>query len=329
MRYYFIILSFIFIWSEVIAQKKNAIQVLKISEDDDFFNLRGEGTDRGYSSGLKIELYYTKNVKAKFPSNLLMKITGDADNIYGWGLTQNLFTPNNIASKEIQYKDRPYAGVTYFSHILISSDNIKRQKLTTSLSLGAIGKYSFGKEIQTWVHGIINYQKPQGWDNQIKSDVILNYLINYEKLIFSPSKNLEIIGNVGGNVGTMYNNIGVGLQFRAGMFNSYFSNYERPTFKGNTTAGESKRKFQFFFYMKTDATAVMDNSTLQGGFFSHDSSPYTISKDDIKRIFMQYEYGIVLAKNRFGIAFFEKIRTPEFDGYFTQQIGNLTLYIGL
>ena len=44
---------------------------------------------------------------------------------------------------------------------------------------------------------------------------------------------------------------------------------------------------------------------------------------------MQYEYGIVLAHKRFGIAFYEKLRTPEFKNFYTQQIGNVTLYIGL
>jgi len=329
MRYFYILFCLLICHKETIAQKKNEIQILKISEDDDFLNLRGQGTDRGYSSGLKIELYYTKTVPAKFPSNLLMKITGNAENIYGWGITQNLYTPNNISVKDIQMGDRPYAATLYISHSLISSDNIKKQKLTTTLSLGAIGKYAFGKEVQTWVHHLINYTKPQGWDNQVRSDVILNYLINYEKLVFSPSKNLEIIGNVDGNVGTLYNNVGIGLQFRAGLFNNYFSNYERPTYKNSSSIEGNKRKFQFYFYMKTDVTAVMDNTVLQGGFFTHDSSPYVITKDSLNRVYMQYEYGIVFAKNRFGIAFYEKLRTPEFKSFYTQQIGNLTLYIGL
>jgi len=328
MRYIFILLYFFSLQQILTAQQKNNLQILKISEDDDFFNLRGEGTDRGYSSGFKIELYYTKTKAAKFPSNLLMKITGNAENLYGWGISQNLFTPNNISKTEIQRDDRPYAATLYISHLLISSDKFKQQKLTTSVSLGTIGKYAFGKEIQSWFHGIIDYQKPQGWNNQIKTDVILNYFINYEKMVFSPTENLEIIGNVGGNVGTLYNNVGIGLQFRAGIFNNYFSNYERPAFSSSTVENGNK-KSQFYFYMKTDVTAVMDNAVLQGGFFTHDSSPYVISKDSLSRVFMQYEYGIVFAHRRFGIGFYEKLRTPEYKNFYTQQIGNLTLYFGL
>lgn len=325
----FILLLLLFQFSLLPAQKKNDLQLFKISEDDDFFNLRGEGTDRGYSSGLKLELYYKKNVKAKFPSNLLMQITGNADNLYGWGISQNLFTPNDISKKEIQYNDRPYAATLLLSHILISSDPVKKQKLTTSVGIGVIGKVAFGKEVQTWFHDIINYQKPQGWENQIKTDLLLNYYINYERQVFSPTENLEIIGNVGGNVGTLYNNVFTGLQFRAGLFNSYYSNYEKPGYRNGMQSSVTVRKFQFYFYMKTEVTAVMDNTVLQGGFFTHDSSPYTISKDSITRVHMQYEYGIVLSLRRFGIGFYEKLRTPEFKGFYTQQIGNLTLYIGL
>jgi lipid A 3-O-deacylase len=319
----------IFIQISVFSQQKNELQFLKISEDNDFFNLRGEGTDRGYSSGFKLELYYTKNMKTKFPANLLMKMSGDAENLYGWGLSQNLYTPIDIGAKQIQYKDRPYAATMMLSRMLISSDNIKKQRITTSLSVGALGKYAFGDETQTWVHGAINAQKPEGWDNQITNDFLINYLVNYEKLIFSSSENLEIIGNISGNAGTVSNNAGLGVQFRAGLFNNYFSNHEKVVNKSSVKVESNKRKFRAFFYMKTDAVAVMDNSLLQGGFFSHNSSPYKISKDDISRVFMQYEYGFVVSKNRFGIAFFEKLRTPEFKDSYTEQTGNVTFYIGL
>ena len=308
------------------AQKKNELRTLKFYEDDDFLNFRREGTDRGYTSGLKIELYYIKHTRAKFPSNLLMKIGGNDNHLYGWGLNQDMYTPSSIAQKNILYGDRPYCGVTYLSHILISSDE-EKQKLTTSLGLGLIGEYSLAGEAQSWVHGLFNYQKPKGWDNQISSDIIINYAIQYEHLLFQPTPNLEIITGLHANAGTLYNNMGLGLQFRAGLFNNYFSNYEQLTFRSKKPA--SVRKFQFYIYMKTLGTAVMDDATLQGGFFNHSSSPYVISKDSISRFTMQYEYGIVLAVKRLGFSISEKLRTQEFKGSYAQQVGNITLYIGL
>ncbi|SFD98483.1 hypothetical protein SAMN05518672_10438 [Chitinophaga sp. CF118] len=328
-KFKYLLLISLLVWQAGMTQKKNELQVLKISEDDDYLNLRGEGTDRGYSGGLKIEFYYTKNVKPRFLGNLLMRITDKADNLYGWGLTMNTYTPTDITKTEIQYGDRPYAGVTYVSHILISSDPLKKQKLTTSISLGVIGEYSGNKAVQIWFHNLINYRKPQGWNNQIKNDIILNYFINYERGLFSPTPNLEILGSIQANAGTLANNMGLGIQFRAGLFNNYFTKYERPTFKDKTSGDGSTRRFQFYFYMKTTGTAVMDDASLQGGFFSHNSSPYVIKKDSISRFYMQYEYGIVLANRRLGIAFSEKLRTPDFKGTYNQQVGNVTFYIGL
>lgn len=307
------------------SQKKNELDLIKLSEDDDFLNFRGEGTDRAYTSGFKLEFYYTKYTTPRFPGKLLMKISGHPENRYGWGVTQNMYTPNSIDKTAIQYGDRPYCGLTYLSQMLVSSDKEKKQKLTTTLSLGLIGKYSLGGQIQTWVHGWSHNLKPQGWHNQIKTDVIINYGIVYEHLLVSPTPNLEIIGNLSGNAGTLNNNIGLGLQFRVGLFNNYFYNYRVPTYKADINNGAIK-KIQFFFYMKTEGTAVMDDATLQGGFFSHNNSPYVISKDSINRFVMQYEFGIVLAKNRFGINVSEKLRTPEFTGTYAQQVGNLTLY---
>jgi hypothetical protein len=258
-----------------------------------------------------------------------MKISDTVDNLHGWGITQQIFTPVDIKSAEINYNDRPYSGVLYFTHTLISSDSKKNQKLTTTIDAGTIGKYAFAKEVQTAVHSLIGYQKPNGWDNQIATDIILNYGILYERRLFLPSPNLEILGEVQANAGTLSNNFGLGIQFRAGLFSNYFSNYERLTFRSKEDNKLSMRKFQFFFYMKTNGVSVMDDATLQGGFFTHDNSDYIVSKDKIARFYMQYDYGIVLANKRFGLAISQKVRTSDFNGSFAQQVGNLTLYIGL
>lgn len=312
------------------AQKNNELQFMKLSEDDDFLNFRGEGTDRAYTSGLKFEMYYSKKKTPRFPSNLLMKVPGnDADNLYGIGISQNIYTPNEIDRTTIQYGERPYCGITYATHTLVSTSMEKKQKLTTGLSLGIIGKYSFAGDAQSIFHGLINYQKPLGWDNQIKTDVIINYGILYEHLLFNPTPNLEVIGNLAANAGTLVNNIGLGVQFRAGIFNGYFSKYERPVYNPKKAGNENRKAFQFYLFMKLNGTAVMDDATLQGGFFSHRSSPYVISKDSISRFVMQYEYGFMLSHKRFGFSFSEKLRTAEFKGTYAQQVGNITLYYGL
>jgi lipid A 3-O-deacylase len=327
-RYIFFLMG-LFTYKTVLAQKNNDIQFLKVNVDNDFVNFRGEGSDRGYTSGLKLEIYYTKNIEPKFPSSLLMTMKGDADNLYCWGISHSLYTPVDIKTKLIQYGDRPYASTLILSNTLVSSDEINKQKITTSIGVGAIGDYAFGAEIQTWVHKTLNVVQPKGWDNQIQNDFLINYYFNYEKLILSPSKSLEIIGNISGNLGTLSNNTGLGIQFRLGILNNYFSNNEKLYTKNAMKIDNKLIPLRAFFYIKTYTVAVMDNSLLQGGFFSHNSSPYTISKDSINRIYMQYEYGFAVLKKRFGITLSTLLRTAEFKNSYSQQFGNVTLYIGI
>lgn len=308
------------------SKGKNDLQLLTISEDDDYLNFRGEGTDRAYSSGFELTLYYTKNTPPSFAGRLLIPLIKDAENLYSWGLTQHIYTPAEIKYQGIQYGDRPYTGLAYISHSLISSDRKRKQRLITSIRLGTIGKYSFAEEIQTAYHRLVNYQVPEGWEHQIAPDIILNYHVAYEHILINPNSNIEVIGGVQANTGTLHNNLGLSILLRCGIFNEYFTNHQFPAYYNK---GIPSKKFQLFFFMRMTGTTVMDNATLQGGFFTHESSPYTIKKDDINRFFMRYEYGITLATKNIGISASEKLYTPEYKGSFSQQVGNITLYIGL
>jgi hypothetical protein len=313
----------------IFGQKRDTLIGMRIYYDNDFFNYRGEGTDREYTAGTKIDFYYLKSSKRRFIDRFLIELSGRKDNLYGWGIAQLMFTPNNIASSAIVYGDRPYAGLLYLNHSLVSSDDEKKQKITTELDLGVIGKYSLAGQTQILIHKLIHYQVPNGWNNQIAPDFILNYFIQYDELIVQPSENLEIIGRIESNMGTWQNTIGLGVTLRVGQFNSYFTNYENPGLKEpEHKSYPNYKKFQFYFFMRPIFRAVMDNATLQGGFFTHDNSPYTLTKDQITNSHIEFDYGFVIAKNRLGFSFSEKLRTEEFKNGVNQQVGNFTFYIG-
>ena len=298
------------------CQDKQARKEFIISEDNDFLNFRGEGTDRGYTNGMHFEILTTQIRKKVFTDKLLIHLTNESNKSYSWALTQLMFTPCNIETNKIQVNDRPYAGVLYVSRSLYSVSNTRKEKLSSSISLGSIGRYSFARETQIWVHKLIHYDKPEGWNNQIRPDLIIDYSINYEKLVASPSKNFELIANAGGSAGTLQNDLLFGIQFRAGLLNDYFSALQ----------GLSEGKTKIFFYMKTNVVFVMDNATLQGGFFTH-RSPYVIPKDSINRAQFVYEYGLAIEGRIIGVHVSEQVRSQEFKRTYAQQIGNITLYL--
>lgn len=311
--------------NNVSAQAAKEKHSLRIFWDNDFINLRGDGTDRYYTNGLRIDYFYTKKQKAKFPSSLLLNISDDNNNIYGWGLAQFMFTPKNISVPDIQFNDRPYAGALYSIHSLQSVDKIKKAKVTSEIRLGVIGPLSFAKETQTWAHRVINYTKPEGWHNQVPNDIILNYNISIEKQILQPSKNLLVIGVIETFSGTTYNAAGAGFMLRVGRFNNYFDRF-------SVRKITAKNKSQLYVFMKPAVRVVLSNALLQGGLIdqiSPQSNGYVLSKDQIERLIVLYDVGITFEKPKYSITITQKFIGPEFKGQYTQEFGNLNLQFKL
>ncbi len=308
----------------VMGQSINQEHSLRIFLDNDFLNFRGAGTDRYYTNGIRIDYFYTKKQKAKFPSSLLLNISED-NNLYGWGLAQFIFTPKNIGIKEIQLDDRPYAGALYSVHSLQSIDNINKIKITSEIFLGVIGPISFAKDFQTWLHRVIDYKKPEGWDNQVPNDLILNYNINIEKQLMQPSKRILLVGIVETYSGTLYNAAGVGFMLRIGKFNNYFEDY-------SSSQKSQKNKFQLYIFMRPIARVVLSNSLLQGGLIyqmSAQNDAYTLDKDKIERLNILYDVGLNFELPQFSISISQKLRTAEFIGQYVQEVGNITLKFDL
>lgn len=319
--YLLILISLTAFSTKAHSQPVNTKHSLRIIWDNDFINVRGDGTDRYYTNGMRIDYFYTKKRKAKFPSSLLLNISDDNNNIYGLGIAQFMFTPKDISVPDIQYNDRPYAGALYAIHSLQSINRIKKTKVTSEIRLGVIGPLSFAKETQTWAHNVINYTKPLGWHNQVPNDIILNYNISIEKQILQPSKQILLVGLFETYSGTVYNAAGAGFILRVGKFNNYFDDITAP----QTT---KKNKSQLYVFMKPVARVVLSNALLQGGLINQNSNGntgYVLSKDQIERVVVLYDVGISFEKPKFIITISQKSIGPEFKGQYTQEYGSLTM----
>lgn len=308
--------------ANLVGQPYNKPHSLQIYLDNDFLNFRGDGTDRYFTNGIRVDYYYIKQTKPKFPSSFLLKIS-ETDNLYSWGIAQFMFTPKHIDLSEVQINDRPYAGALYAIHKLQSVNQEKDIKLTTELFIGVIGSLSFAKESQTLLHEIINYTKPEGWDNQIPNDFILNYNISIEKQILNPSQNLSLSGWIETFSGTLYNAAGIGFLLKVGKFNNYFED----TFQLQVNP---KNKFELNVFMQPVARIVLSNALLEGGLIyklraKNDS--YTLSKDEIERLTFLYNVGINIRIQKLSVSISQKLWSAEFKGQYVQEVGNITLKI--
>src|ERR1700742_2044685 len=95
--------------------------MFRIYEDNDFLDIRGNGTDNSYTNGLRFDLFYTKKKRSRFFIDRLLPKAGNSSvNVFGWSLAQLIVTPTDIGATQYQPDDYPYAGALFIAHSLYS-----------------------------------------------------------------------------------------------------------------------------------------------------------------------------------------------------------------
>lgn len=256
-------------------------------------------TDYYYTSGMNIEL--VKPSLKKNPVNKIFFCLPRAKMKYGLSLDHFAFTPRHIYYSDILYNDRPYAGCISVSSFRIAMDENKKLQLATSLELGLIGPATFWKPVQTFLHKrLIPAPEPEGWGNQIKNDLILNYKVNLEKSIIQ-SNSFLLNGNIEAIAGTMNDKLSTGLSIMIGELNNPFQSYETA----------ERKKWELYFFGQSLVNIVGYDATLQGGVFNK-KSPYTLSSSQINHLTFQNQVGLIFHHKRFSLELSESFLSKEF-----------------
>jgi hypothetical protein len=101
----------------------------------------------------------------------------------GTGLTQVMMTPEDISNPEPQPGDVPWAGSLGWSESWYAFDNTTLNAF--QIYAGILGPYSFAEEFQVQIHDWINADEPLGWDNQLKTEPLLNLNYAYKRKVFT------------------------------------------------------------------------------------------------------------------------------------------------
>ena len=302
------------------AQNQSSLkpQMFQIDFDDDFFNYRLRGTDKYYTAGLAFIGYFKRRRGGKFVKN---KNVG-YDNLYFISLNQIMNTPNEISRKGFQAGDYPYAGLLYGTYGKIHSGSNSR--LTQALSVGMLGPKAFAGKTQIWVHSVINYTEPKGWDSQINGELVISYMARHEKAVLAPGGSLDIIAGAEVNAGTIFANASAGFILRAGKLNSWFS-----TYKVVKLGDDKVNKNSVYFFLNPSITAVGYNAALQGGLSGkllHTSkNQYRIPGEDINRLLGRLIFGISYVGKNIAASFSQVIQSAEFSTVNHHEYGNITL----
>lgn len=265
----------------------------RFNYDNDYFASR----DQDYTQGYNFELV-APGLRQN-PINTLLLQQKKSTRKYGISIEHIGFTPFNIKSPSIQFGDRPFAAAIMLKSFAITTDSIHKTRLVSSLNLGIIGPGAFGKEMQVAIHEATGNTIPQGWQNQIKNDAVVNYELNYEKQLLSYESLFSLQSNAALRLGTLYMNATVGFNSTFGIINSPFSQQK------------TKKNFALYAYAQPLLTLVGYDATLQGGLLNR-KSPYTIANSSIERFTASANYGIIIQTHTMYFEYSQALSTREF-----------------
>ena len=316
------------------AQQTQATHIFRVYEDNDFINIRGKGTDNAYTNGTRVDYFYTKNKPSRFIVDRTMPKAGDSSiNVFGWGLMQAMFTPNDISKTIYQPDDYPYSGALFATHTLYSYNPQKKYSYQTELVLGMMGPDAFAKQTQIFIHRMIHYKRPMGWDNQLGNDPLININFTAEKQFASHKHWLEVIGGSQVFYGTMMNGVTFYPLIRIGKMTPYFEGYlsQYTNAKSSNTA-KHRKGIQAYFIIKPEAEFIFTNALLEGGMFSNnsyeDNGKGIVKKtyNDLQKFVYSLNFGAVVSSGNFAISFIQNSSTAMMKGTYSHEVGNISMY---
>ena len=265
----------------------------RVAYDNDFFT----ATDRYFTQGILLEVV-SPRLRTSPLRRVLIAPRGSRVRT-GLAFEDDGYTASDLKRSDILRGDHPYAGTKQLRAFSIADDSVRRQRVSSSLNIGVIGQGAGGAEIQTFIHRRTGNTIPQGWGNQIRNDLILNYEAGVEREAYRRDTRLLVTASGIGRVGTFNTAATLGLTAMFGRVGAPFS------------AASVRR--EFYLYVKPQLNAVGYDATLQGGLFNR-TSPYTIASRDLSRLVYRQTVGIAYRSRSHFIEYYQSLGTPEFRG---------------
>jgi lipid A 3-O-deacylase len=328
-RFYklFFAMVFLLYQSNADAQKSEPSKMFRVYEENDFFDLRGHGTDKAYSNGTRLDFFYEKQAIRGLLHKLMPKAGNSSKNIYGWSLMQVMVTPENIRATTFQPNDYYYAGALFAAHSLYSYNAKKKYSFQTELLAGIRGPESFAKQTQKSFHKLINYQEPMGWDNQLRTQPLINISIGVEKGLLSIGDFMELNAGSQLKAGSFMDLLTVYPMLRIGQMSPYFNGYMDQL--GSFTKNGKQIKTQYYLVVKPSVSFVAYDAMLTGKMENPEKGPVDATSRTSTSIHNSYtdvQYGAVVAHGNFAISYLQTSSTAYRDGLYKHSYGNLCLY---
>lgn len=259
------------------AQQKNYQNEIGFQSDNDAY--LAQGSDKYYTNGLFL---YFRHAISTDTTNA--KLFGK---VLGFEIGQKMFNAQSAVIPAARYVDRPFAGYLYLGsslQYLFKNESI----LKFGLQLGVTGPAALGQEAQEFIHQLLGFYAPTGWQYQIRNNIGVNVIANYDRLLFRKNW-FDLAGNSQGNLGTTFTGAGAGLTLRFGEFNPLYHSVSTSGLVAKNRVIKEASRREFFFYLKPAVNYIAFDATVHGSLFpdkvlnlaeiTGDAAPFVLSQE--------------------------------------------------
>ncbi len=245
--------------------------------------------------------------------NLIEKKSGAATGLRKAAicLAQGMFTPRNLTAKELIPDDRPYAGLLYAALTLFRLNPDYQD--SAGLAVGVVGPLSLAGAIQRWLHRTFDWTYPEGWENQLRNEPVVELWFN-RLWILSSSKNSSqnfshlIKAGFGAQAGNL-------LAAATAVFDLKIGFHPDPALEVYSAGPLFDRIFlapatrtSFYFFIRVEGRAIGRNLLLQGNTFQESH------RVEMNPLYGQLSFGLAYHSVNAGVCFYGVQRTKEFAG---------------
>lgn len=293
------------------ATSASADGLLSLKVENDAFS---RGDDGHYTNG--VELMWSFEPATDHWSRRL------ADMLPGWSSSsldgvayrfgQQIYTPNDIGAERLIEGDRPYAGLLFAGISLFDDVRLNGWRQATSLhfDIGVVGPASGAEGVQRSFHELIASEEPEGWDNQLENEPIINLAYERDWILQHHLNGLdfEYGPSLGFSLGNLYTYASsrLGMRFGEGLDRSFGIPAVAPARSGQSFF-KPDQGFSWYVFASLEGRYMAHNLLLDGNTFEDSHSV------DRREWVGDAQLGFALTWDRWQLAFTNVWRSDEFE----------------
>ena len=220
---------------------------------------------------------------------------------------QNMYAPSDLTRPDHIIGDRPYAGILYGGvGYEMFADEVSPWTHYLEVDAGMIGPSAHCKETQKIIHKWLNCRDPQGWDNQLHDEFVVNaqWWTKYNWMICDYA---AIVPRGGALAGIVQDVLELGVDLKIG--------YNIHKDVGNTilfSASKSRSwldDLSIWAFIGCDERYYLYNHFLEGSLFNKKDKDLKV---DIYPFVFEWRCGAAMQFKSFYIAYYAIFRQDEF-----------------